>query len=130
MPLSASCLCGGVAFTLPGPAGQITACHCRQCRKTSGHYAASFDADELTLHWQSRATLAEYETCGGAQRGFCNRCGSSIYFRAPDGAFSIEAGAIDSPTGGHLGNHIFTADKGDYYDITDGLPCLARYDGE
>ncbi len=31
-------------------------------------------------------------------------------------------GAIDTPTGVRLAKHIFVADKGDYYDIEDGLP--------
>jgi hypothetical protein len=31
-------------------------------------------------------------------------------------------GAFDAPTGTKLEMHIFVADKGDYYDIADGLP--------
>ena len=34
-------------------------------------------------------------------------------------------GALDAPTGLRLGKHIFVADKGDYYDIADGLPQKA-----
>jgi len=120
--LQARCLCGGVRFTLPGPAGTVTACHCSQCRKLSGHYSASFDADEDALRYSERDTLAEYATPGGGRRGFCERCGSSLWFRAADGAFSVEAGCIAGPSGGRLAGHIFTADKGDYYTIDDGLP--------
>ena len=121
-PLHASCLCGAVRFVLPGPAGAVTACHCSQCRRLSGHFATSFDVDETALRYTARATLAEYQTPGGARRGFCSACGSSLWFRASDGAFSVEAGAIDGPTGGRLAGHIHCADKGDYYDIADDLP--------
>jgi hypothetical protein len=31
-------------------------------------------------------------------------------------------GAFDKPTDTQLGLHIYVADKGDYYDIADGLP--------
>lgn len=31
-------------------------------------------------------------------------------------------GAFDSPTGTRLAIHVHVADKGDYYDILDGLP--------
>ena len=31
-------------------------------------------------------------------------------------------GAFDRPTDTTLGIHIFVAEKGDYYDIADGLP--------
>ena len=121
-PLSCSCLCGGVAFALPGPAGPITACHCGQCRKLSGHYAASFDADEAGLAYSARGSLAEYATQRDGRRGFCRNCGSSLWFRAADGAFSVEAGSVDGPTGGRLAAHIFVADKGSHYTIDDGVP--------
>ncbi len=120
--LDCSCLCGAVAFTLPAPAGDITACHCTQCRKLSGHYAASFDADESAARYSSRTGLAEYETPAGGRRGFCHHCGSSLWFRSAKGEFSVEAGTVNGPTGGRLTGHIFTADKGDYYRIVDGLP--------
>ena len=120
--LTGACLCGAARFTLPGPAGPVTACHCRQCRKTSGHYSASFDTSEAGVIWQSRATIAEYRASGGSQRGFCTTCGASLYFRAADGGFSVEAGAIIGATGGRLESHIFVADKGDYHTLDDGLP--------
>lgn len=117
--LDCSCLCGGVAFRLPGPAGAVTACHCHQCRKTSGHFAASFDADEASVEYLRRDTLAEYASPGGARRGFCAGCGSSLWFRAANGDFSVEAGSIDGPSGGRLSAHVFTASKGAYYVIDD-----------
>ena len=120
--VEASCLCGDVRFALPRPAGDVTACHCTLCRKLSGHFAASFDADESQVAFQARGSMAEYATPGGGQRGFCARCGSSLYFRAAGGAFSVEAGAVDGPTGSTLTAHIFVAGKGDYYALDDGLP--------
>lgn len=127
-PLHGSCHCGGVAFTLAQGPQAIGACHCTQCRKLSGHYAASFEADEADLHFERRATLAEYTATGGARRSFCSRCGSRLFFHAPDGGLSVEAGAIDGPTGARLGSHIFVADKGDYYTLDDGLPQHPRWD--
>ncbi len=35
-------------------------------------------------------------------------------------------GAFDGPTETKLKMHIFVADKGDYYDITDNLPQNAQ----
>lgn len=31
-------------------------------------------------------------------------------------------GAFDTPTGTKLKMHVFTADKGDHYELSDGLP--------
>ncbi len=115
-----ACLCGAVAFETDPPLRPAIACHCTQCRKLSGHFAASFDVEEAVLLWDARS-VTEYSSTGGGQRGFCPSCGSSLYFRLADD-FSVEAGCIDNPTGGHLARHIFTAYKGDYYDLSDGLP--------
>jgi hypothetical protein len=108
-----SCLCGAVRLEYAGEAGPITACHCTQCRKISGHYAASFDATDrlLTL----TGTLAQYTSSGGGRRYFCPVCGSKILFRDAAGALSIEAGIIDGPTGALLTEHIHTDTRGDYY---------------
>jgi hypothetical protein len=120
--LDGACLCGACRFSLPGPAGPVTACHCHQCRRISGHCSASFDAREDAVTWHDRDSLRTYATPGGSLRGFCGMCGSSLWFRAADGAFSVEAGSIGGPTGGRLAVHIFTAEAGDYYRIDDGLP--------
>ncbi len=112
-----SCLCGAIRLEITGPLGPITACHCTQCRKTSGHFAASFDIEDkqLTL----TGTPKWHTLLGGAQRGFCETCGSSIAFRDDRSDLSIEAGCIDGPIHTHLTEHIFTAFKGDYYAIAD-----------
>ncbi len=126
-PLHAACLCGGVAMALPRPEGGVTACHCAQCRKISGHFAASFDTAEAGVVYLARETLATYRPPGGSTRGFCARCGSSLWFRAADGSFSVEAGAVDGATGLVLSGHIFVAGRPDYYLIDDGLPQAAGW---
>ena len=51
-------------------------------------------------------------------------CGSSLFWRRDAGPYiSILVGSLDPPTGLKLVAHIFVADKGDHYDITDGLPA-------
>ena len=119
--LQGSCLCGANHFTLAGPMGNVTACHCTQYRKLSGHFAASFDVTEANLLWDAK-NLTEYRSPGRGQRGFCTTCGSSLYFRGPNGDFSVGAGSVDNPTGGNFAKNILVAHKGDYYAVTDGLP--------
>lgn len=118
--LQGSCLCGANRFSLPGPMGAVLACHCRQCRKTSGHYAASFDVGPAAVVWAARLTR-DFVSPSGAIRSFCPTCGSGLMFRKGD-AYAVEAGVIDNPTGGRLVQHGFVADKGDYYTLADGLP--------
>ncbi len=120
---SGGCLCGGVRFRVDGPLSDVGACHCSQCRRTTGHYFAATTCAKADLSFESDATLAWYESSPGIRRGFCSRCGASLFW--DDSArdeIDILAGTLDTPTGLRLVDHIFVADKGDYYEITDGLP--------
>ncbi len=47
--LKGSCLCGAVSFELTGELRPPFACHCTQCRKTSGHYWSSTNVPRGTL---------------------------------------------------------------------------------
>ena len=118
--LYGSCLCGANRFTLTGPMGEVCGCHCHQCRKTSGHYSASFDAPTSMIEWQARRTRDHVGPNGGV-RSFCPTCGSGLLFRSASEQ-SVEAGVIDNPTAGRLVRHIHVSTKGDYYELTDGLP--------
>jgi hypothetical protein len=112
------CLCGGVRYRVSGPLRDVIACHCSQCRRTSGHFVAASSATTTDLEFISDATLTWYASSSEAQRGFCNRCGGNLFWRV-NGASktSIMAGTLDTPTGLRIAEHIFVEDKSDYYDI-------------
>jgi hypothetical protein len=38
--VTGSCLCNGVVFEVRGQLSPVLACHCTQCAKTSGNFAA------------------------------------------------------------------------------------------
>ena len=119
-----SCLCGGVTFELTGTLRNSVACHCVQCRKTSGHYVSATQVGPEQLVLTKDDTLQWYRSSAPAIRGFCNHCGSSLFWRHDNdnGATSVMSGTLDGTTDIQTEKHIFVADKGDYYDIADGLP--------
>lgn len=124
---SGGCLCGAVRYRVRGPMRPVVACHCEQCRRTSGHYAAATRADSRDITIESDRGLKWYTSSDDARRGFCMECGSSLFWQRPDGErMSIFAGTLDTPTNLKLVGHIFVADKGDYYQLTDGLPQLEQ----
>ena len=133
-PLSGRCLCGAVEFTLDaGDLKEPGACHCSQCRRWAGHCWAAVNAPLDALHFtQGEEALKWRRASPDARRGFCGTCGSSLFWHADrmdayKHRIAVALGALDAPTGVKLGEHIFVADKGDYYDITDGLPQKAQY---
>lgn len=122
-----SCLCGGVAFTLNGDLSSPSVCHCGQCRKQSGHVWSSTHLPNSALTFTADDTLQWYSASATAKRGFCGTCGSFLFWKHNDeDNISVSMGALAAPTGLKLAKHIFVADKGDYYDITDDLPQRAQ----
>ena len=118
-----SCLCGAITFTVTTPLAPADACHCGQCRKQTGHYFASTNVPKSALTVTGAEKLTWFASSEKIRRGFCSVCGSAMFWEPLHRDWtSITMGAFDGPTGTHLEKHIFVTDKGDYYEIADGLP--------
>lgn len=118
-----SCLCGAITFEVAGELAASTACHCKKCRKHTGHYEAGADVQRSQLSVKGEDKITWYHSSDKVRRGFCSICGSSLFFDPVHLDWtSVMMGAFDSPTGTKIAMHIFVADKGDYYDIADGAP--------
>lgn len=124
---SGSCLCGAVRIEVAGPLSAADACHCRQCRKQSGHYFASANVPRPALSIEGEDKVGWYFSSAKVRRGFCTVCGSVLFWDPVERDWtSVAMGAFEAPTGTRLEMHIHVADKGDYYDIADGLPQNPR----
>ena len=115
-----SCLCGAVKFELHGSLREVMACHCIQCRKTHGHDWAATNVPDAQFKLVDDSGLQWYHASSSAKRGFCGKCGASLFWKkhtAKD--ISVAAGCIDGATGCQTEQHIFTEYAGDYYRISD-----------
>jgi hypothetical protein len=116
-----------VSFRVEGELKAPDACHCGQCRRQSGHYWASTDVPRSSVAIQGEDRVSWFQSSEKARRGFCPTCGSVLFWEPlGQNRIAIAMGAFDAPTGTRLAMHIFTADKGDYYEIADGLPQNAQ----
>lgn len=122
-----SCLCGAVRFSIAGKLRGVVYCHCSQCRRQTGHFYAATNAPVGAVAIDGEDAITWFEASDHARRGFCRICGSALFWKhkASD-QISVMAGAFDMPSGLKGEVHIFVADKGDYYEIDDGLPQFAR----
>ena len=120
---SGHCLCGAISFEVEGELPGPDACHCTRCRRWSGHVWASTDVPRERVTIRGGDQLSWFQSSEKVRRGFCSICGSVLFFDPPARDWiGIAMGAFDQPTGTELAIHIFTADKGDYYEIADGVP--------
>lgn len=122
------CLCGAVTYKATAPLRPVIACHCQQCRKTSGHHVAATSAPRECIEIEGEVRW--YMSSDDAKRGFCAICGSNLFWDGQGQNLSIFAGTLDSPTDISLAGHIYCADKGDYYEINDELPKADQRDPE
>ena len=120
--LNATCLCKGINMTIKGQFRSVINCHCIQCVKTHGNYAAYTSVLEENITYKSKSTLKWFVSSAKAKRGFCKKCGASVFFkRLGSKAVSVSAGLFKNPTKLKTISHIYIHNKRDYYKISDNL---------
>ncbi len=118
------CLCGNIHFETEATPQSASMCHCGQCRRQSGGIWSSAHVKDTDL--TITGEVSWFAASEKAKRGFCAKCGSFLFWKAPDeDTISFALGAVSNPTGVTLQKHIFVADKGDYYQIADDVPQKA-----
>ena len=119
----AQCLCGGTKIKVKGKLRNVINCHCSQCRKTHGNYAAYTCCPEENVTFISKKTLKWFKSSNIAKRGFCSVCGASMFYKQlKNSNISIAAGMFHNPTKLKTHSNIFTRDKLDYYKLDSRTP--------
>jgi hypothetical protein len=119
-----------VRYVVRGPLRDVLICHCVDCRHWHGHAAAMTSARRGDVTISAPESLGWFTVVGdGARprRGFCTRCGSSLFWDAPERpTIGIAAGTLDEPTGLQSAGHVYVSQASDYeLLVDDGLPHSA-----
>ncbi len=129
--LKGACLCGRVVIEVAGAVEhQPEACHCTLCRKHSGHVLSAVNVRRDALRVGGEEHVRWYRSSDKVERGFCGECGSTLFWKPTLDGYQFTAvsmGLFEGPTGLTLAKHTFVADKGDYYEISDGAPQSDSY---
>lgn len=129
--LKGGCLCGKVRVEVTGDVEhQPEACHCSMCRKQSGHVLSAVNVRRDALTVVGEEHVRWFRSSDKVERGFCSACGSTLFWKPTIEGYQFTAvamGLFDGPTGLRLAKHTFVGDKGDYYDIGDGVPQSEGY---
>lgn len=123
----AACLCGDVTFKAELVGKEFHACHCAMCQKQTGGPYMGVQLTEMPA--VEGASMAWYSSSDRSERGFCNKCGSNLFWRMKEdhNAMCIASvGVLKGAEDLELGSHIFIDGKPDYYDFNDGKPCLTE----
>ncbi|MFL6729280.1 MAG: GFA family protein [Sphingomicrobium sp.] len=109
------CLCGAVTVRATPVRRHVEACHCSMCRRWSGvaYLGVQCGTD---VEFGGAEHVVRYRSSDWAERGFCRRCGSNLFFHyLPKGTYGLLAGLFPDNALEPLAEEIFIDEKPDYY---------------
>ena len=78
------CLCGEIHFETELPSKWVAHCHCTLCQRSGGSAFVTWvglDAANCRI-LDPQHRLQWYKSSDQGERGFCARCGSTLFFRS------------------------------------------------
>lgn len=115
------CLCGAVRFVAEDVQRAFHSCHCSMCRRWSG--GPGFGVDVGRVAFEGQDSLVRFASSDWAERGFCGRCGSHLFYRfVPADHYSVWMGALDDPEPFRLAGEIYVDEKPDAYEFAGDHP--------
>jgi len=119
MEKTGQCLCGAVQFTVSDIATGFGACHCEMCRRWTGSALLAITVPAADITFEGRENVATRQGSEWAERGWCEKCGSGIWYRlkaeGSDEAadYHIPVGLLDDADGLVLRRQIYIDRKPD-----------------
>lgn len=118
--LNTQCLCKKVSINVAEAKPHIDSCHCAICRKWAGSPLLAIDCG-TNVSFEGEDHIKVYNSSEWAERGFCNQCGTHLFYRLKEAnQYIMPAGLFDSLD--HLDSaefttQIFIDEKPAYYDF-------------
>ncbi|CCN34327.1 putative Glutathione-dependent formaldehyde-activating, GFA protein [Vibrio nigripulchritudo SO65] len=132
---SGSCVCGAVTFHAKTVSPSVGTCHCHTCRRWSGGPLMSVDCGS-NIQFEGEDNIQVYDSSDWAERGFCKRCGSHLFYRIKHNQQHIVgAGLIDDQSKFVFDHQVFTDERPHYYQFANqthdmtGPEVFAEYGG-
>lgn len=122
------CQCGDVRFAVVPPTLFCAHCHCEFCRRAHGAaFVTWFGVPEERFRFLAgEEKVTWYASSKQGRRGFCSRCGSTLFFRS-----SLAPGEVHIALANMRGDidrrpelHVFFDARVDWVALADDLPRL------
>jgi hypothetical protein len=113
--IEGQCLCGAVTVRATPVRRHVEACHCKMCRRWGGVAYVGVQCG-TSAEFTGEENIVRYRSSEWAERGFCGKCGSSLFFHyLPKGTYGVLAGLFPDDALLPLNEEIFIDEKPDYY---------------
>lgn len=106
------CMCGAVRFTAHNVENRYNVCHCEMCQQWSGSAFMSFMVAQTDIEWEGEAQIKTLQSSDWAERAWCRRCGSGLYYHVTDDTpfakiLNMQVGLLDDKSGMRMGREIY-----------------------
>ncbi|NUF31745.1 GFA family protein [Acinetobacter oleivorans] len=115
--MNGQCLCGETTFEVELKNHNVHACHCSMCRRQTSGVIMTIDVVKDSLKFIQQKHLSVFNSSDWGERGFCNTCGTTIFWRTKDQSYcNINAFSLNEPVEDlNLDMEIFIDSKPDFY---------------
>jgi hypothetical protein len=112
------CLCGAVRIEIEEPNPYVEVCQCSMCRRWGGAFYSALTGKSFTISGED--SITRYKSSDWAERAFCSRCGSNLWYRfLPTGNDrSFLAGLFSDADRFKIEKEIFADEKAVWCDLS------------
>lgn len=109
------CLCGAVKIVARSVSHDVGACHCAMCRRwSSGPFMATDCGTDVEIEGEENVSI--FDSSPWAERGFCNKCGSNLFYRLKETReYQMAVGLFDETEGLVFQSQVFIDEKPAFY---------------
>jgi hypothetical protein len=126
IPKDGMCLCGSVVVSMEIERTAFDACHCSMCRKWSGGPALTVEVGR-NISFKGEEFISTYSSSEWAERGFCNRCGTHIFYRLKNSSYcNISLGLLENADHFKFQTQIFIDSKPGNYAFANQTELLTE----
>ena len=116
LKLNGKCMCGAVRFSTTARKPSVVACHCEMCRRWSAGPFMAVSCQDVTF--ESSENIGRIRSSDWAERGFCTRCGSNLFYHIVEADdYQIAVGLIDDQSKLRMSLQVFTDFKPAFYEF-------------
>jgi len=110
-----SCLCRAVSLSTKSINPHLAACHCGMCRKWGGGALLGVECNG-EISFSGSENIGVYQSSDWAERGFCNKCGTHLFYRLKENNhYYIPVGIFDDDSSFVFNLQVFIEEKPEYY---------------
>lgn len=110
-----SCLCGRIQIIAKTMSTKVGACHCSMCRTWGGGPFLAVDCG-IEVTFTSEEDITVYQSSEWAERGFCSKCGTHLFYRLREsGQLIMPVGLFEPNDMFQFDHQIFVDKKPSYY---------------